>query len=99
VLTKPDTLTSGASGSRRKWHDIIEGRINAHHLKHGYYCVLLPDDDERTSGITPAESMRKATQFFNDTPPWNNVADRNRFGIPGLVTDISRLLVSLIENK
>lgn len=80
---------------RKRWQNVIEGR--EHKLKHGYYCVRLPDDEERTRKVTRADSVNTATEFFNNTPPWNTM-DRNRFGIPNLVTDISRLLANLIEN-
>jgi len=97
VLTKPDTLTRGATSARQKWKDVIQGQI--HKLKHGYYCVRLPDDEERHRNITRAESLTLAADFFNTTSPWSDIADRHRFGIPGFVSDISRLLVRLIENK
>jgi vacuolar protein sorting-associated protein 1 len=65
-------------------------------LKHGYYCVRLPDDEERKN---KAAFSKAVSQFFDNNSPWNSIEDRNRFGIPNLVSDISRLLVSLIENK
>ena len=95
-MTKPDTLTQGATGSRMKWKRIMEGQ--EHPLKHGYYCVRLPDDEQRERKISPAELSRTAEEYFNGTSPWNSM-DRARFGIPNLVSDISRLLVNLIENK
>jgi vacuolar protein sorting-associated protein 1 len=97
VLTKPDTLPPGASGSRKRWMTIIEG--HQHQLKHGYYCVRLPDDDERARNISRMESSKIATDFFNGTPPWNTVASRNRFGVHNLVSDLSWILVGLIEKK
>jgi hypothetical protein len=97
VLTKPDTLTQGATGSRRKWKAILEGQ--GHELKHGYYCVRLPDDDERSRNISRAESLSIATQFFDRTEPWNTIANPNRLGIANLVSDISYILVGLIEKK
>ncbi|KAG1838318.1 P-loop containing nucleoside triphosphate hydrolase protein [Suillus subluteus] len=65
VLTKPDTLGTGAINQRRKWVEIIEGHSEEHTLRHGFYC--------------------------------KDVIDRRRFGIPGFVSDISRLLIQLIE--
>jgi hypothetical protein len=90
-------LTPGASGSRRKWKAIIEGRLDGHNL--GYYCVRLPDDDERARKITQEQALQVAADFFDNTSPWNGFADRSRFGIPNLVSDISLLLIGLIESK
>ncbi|KAG2148928.1 P-loop containing nucleoside triphosphate hydrolase protein [Suillus clintonianus] len=97
VLTKPDTLGAGAINQRRKWVEIIEGRSADHTLRHGFYCVRLPDDAERTQRLSRAESQRRAAEYFDTTSPWRNVTDRHRFGIPGFVSDVSRLLIQLIE--
>ncbi|KAG2364145.1 P-loop containing nucleoside triphosphate hydrolase protein [Suillus spraguei] len=97
VLTKPDTLGAGAINQRRKWVEIIEGRSEDHTLRHGFYCVRLPDDAERAQRLSRAESQRRAAEYFDTTPPWKDVADRHRFGIPGFVSDVSRLLIQLIE--
>ncbi|KAG1772028.1 P-loop containing nucleoside triphosphate hydrolase protein [Suillus occidentalis] len=97
VLTKPDTLGVGAINQRKKWVEIIEGQSEDHKLKHGFYCVRLPDDAERTQRLSRADSQRRAAEYFDTTSPWNTVADRHRFGIPGFVSDISRLLIQLIE--
>ncbi|KAG2044020.1 P-loop containing nucleoside triphosphate hydrolase protein [Suillus americanus] len=97
VLTKPDTLGAGAINQRRKWVEIIEGRSEDHTLRHGFYCVRLPDDAERTQRLSRAESQRRAAEYFDTTSPWNSVTDRHRFGIPGFVSDVSRLLIQLIE--
>jgi hypothetical protein len=53
ILTKPDMLTTawGAISARK---DVLDGRL--HPLKHGYYCVRLPVDDERSRNITRAAS-------------------------------------------
>lgn len=96
VLTKPDTLPPGASGSRKRWADIIEGR--QHPLKHGYYCVRLPDDDERARRISRTESTKIAMEFFKSTPPWNKIS-RHRFGVHNLISDLSLILVGLIEKN
>ncbi|KAG2067161.1 hypothetical protein BDR04DRAFT_1144485 [Suillus decipiens] len=97
VLTKPDTLGAGAINQRRKWVEIIEGRSEDHTLRHGFYCVRLPDDAERAQRLSRAESQRRAAEYFDTTPPWKDVTDRHRFGIPGFVSDVSRLLIQLIE--
>lgn len=97
-MTKPDMLTVGASGARQKWREIILGQDEKHKLKHGYYCVRLPDDDERKRKISRDESQALAKVYFEKNSPWKEFVDRSRFGIPALVHDISRLLVRLIEN-
>ncbi|KAG2064867.1 hypothetical protein BDR04DRAFT_1130602 [Suillus decipiens] len=97
VLTKPDTLGAGAINQRQRWVEIIEGRSEDHQLRHGFYCVRLPDDAERMQRLSRAESQRRAAEYFDTTSPWNTVADRCRFGIPGFVSDVSRLLIQLIE--
>ncbi|KAF9482869.1 hypothetical protein BDN70DRAFT_874456 [Pholiota conissans] len=97
VLTKPDTLTKGATGGREKWKAVLEGRERA--TKHGYYCVKLPDDEERDRKITAAEARHNAAQFFDTVSPWDKIADRSRFGIPNFVSNISALLVERIENN
>ncbi|KAJ6632403.1 P-loop containing nucleoside triphosphate hydrolase protein [Mycena sp. CBHHK59/15] len=95
VLTKPDTLGQGATGSRQTWTDILEGR--KYRLNHGYYCVRLPDDDERSRGISRAESERRAADYFDSTQPWKDILDRSRFGVPNLTAFLSELLVTRIE--
>ncbi|KAG1840219.1 P-loop containing nucleoside triphosphate hydrolase protein [Suillus tomentosus] len=97
VLTKPDTLGTGAINQRRKWVEIIEGRSEEHTLTHGFYCVRLPDDSERAQRLSRAESQRRAAEYFDTTSPWKDVIERHRFGIPGFVSDISQLLIQLIE--
>ncbi|KAG1742200.1 P-loop containing nucleoside triphosphate hydrolase protein [Suillus lakei] len=97
VLTKPDTLGTGAITQCHKWVEIIEGRSEEHTLRHGFYCVRLPDDVERAQHLSRAESQRRAAEYFDTTSPWKDVIDRRRFGISGFVSDISRLLIRLIE--
>ena len=101
VITKPDTLTRGATGLRQKWREILLNQSSKHKLKRGYYCVRLPDDDERARKVGRAESQRIASDFFASNAPWNEMPDdaSRRFGIPGFVADISAVLVELIENK
>lgn len=97
VLTKPDILGPGSTGSRQKWKEILEGKD--HQLVHGYYCVRLPDDEERSRGISRVESDRRAAEYFDSTQPWRDIADRSRFGVPNLAAFLSQLLVARIENK
>ena len=95
ILTKPDMLGDGAVNARQLWLDVIEGR--QHELKHGYYCVRLPDDAQRAQRLSGSALQRIATDYFNTTSPWSGVTDRGRFGIAAFVTDISVLLVSHIN--
>ena len=76
---------------------MLEG--TTHPAKHGYYCVLLPDDEQRTRGVTKLQMEHDAEEFFNGTAPWNEILDRARFGIPNFIRYISTLLVQLIEDK
>lgn len=59
--------------------------------------MRLPDDSERAQRLSRAESQRRAAEYFDTTSPWKDVTERHRFGIPGFVSDISRLLIQLIE--
>jgi hypothetical protein len=100
VLTKPDTIPPGAAGKRQMWKDLLQGQGKpTDTLKHGYYCVRLPDDDERARKISRTESQKFSADFFDNTSPWSSISERNRFGIPNFVFDISQLLVRLIESK
>jgi vacuolar protein sorting-associated protein 1 len=97
VLTKPDTLTKGSTSSQKKWKEILQGDGDTDKLKHGYYCVRLPDDVERSQNIARRVLIQQAADFFDKTPPWKDVTDRSRFGIPSFVANVSTLLVQLIE--
>ncbi len=96
MLTKPDLLPPGSLNSRKIWREVLEDKI--HRTKHGYYCVLLPDDEQRTRGVTKLQTEERAEEFFNGTSPWNEISDHIRFGIPNFVRYISSLLVHLIED-
>ena len=95
ILTKPDIIGDGAVDARRLWLGVIEGR--RHELKHGYYCVRLPDDAQRAQHLSRSALQRLAANYFDTTSPWSEVADRGRFGIPAFVTDISVLLIGHIK--
>jgi hypothetical protein len=95
ALTKPDTVPPGATNALQSWKEVLEG--NKHPLLHGYYCVRLPDDVERSNNISGTRSARRAEDFFKSTSPWNQIVDRSRFGVPNLVANLSRILVQLIE--
>ena len=97
VLTKPDTVLSTSVGQLQKWRDVLEGNSNV--LKHGYYCVRLPDEAERLKKLSREETQGLAERFFRESSPWNEIKNRGRLGIPNLVLDISALLVRWIERK
>jgi len=40
-----------------------------------------------------------AKRFFKERPPWNEMKNRARLGVPNLVRDVSALLVQWIEKK
>ncbi|KAI0079853.1 hypothetical protein K474DRAFT_477367 [Panus rudis PR-1116 ss-1] len=95
VLTKPDTLTPGATKSRDLWLQVIEG--NRSPLQHGYYCTRQPDDDERMAGITNLQAREKEREFFANTAPWCNSTHKTRFGTHYLIETLSKLFVSIID--
>ncbi|PPR06273.1 hypothetical protein CVT24_000892 [Panaeolus cyanescens] len=99
VLTKPDSLSSGATGSRNEWRSIIEGY--KHKTQHGYFCVRLPDDEDRNSGKTHAEMETIAKDFFESQSPWSDMQAEFgwRFGVKNLVKYISPLLMKMIETN
>ena len=101
VLTKPDMLSAGASSARNRWRELILGNSSKHNLNLGYYCVRLIDEDERLEGVSQEDAQRRATEFFENTPPWNDMLlERgNRFGIPAFVMQVNHLLVQMIEAK
>ena len=88
-------LGDGAVNAKKLWLDVIKGR--QHKLKHGYYCVRLPNDAQRAQRLSRSALQRMAADYFDTTPPWSEVTDRGRFGIPGFVSDISVLLVNHIK--
>ena len=65
-------------------------------LKHGYYCLRLPDDDERALNLPKDQYYKLARQFFEKEAPWNALVEKHRLGVPGLVADLSKHLTVLI---
>ncbi|KAF8885412.1 P-loop containing nucleoside triphosphate hydrolase protein, partial [Gymnopilus junonius] len=96
---RPDALSQGDTGARETWKAILEGRKDEHVMRHGYYCVRLPDEEERKRKISRLEAEELASTFFDTNAPWNTMETRNRFGIPNFVKNISELLIELIERK
>ncbi|KAL1762150.1 P-loop containing nucleoside triphosphate hydrolase protein [Schizophyllum commune] len=98
VLTKPDLVRAGATNSRERWRKIMEGGEAKHKLHHGYFGVLLPNDDDRAASL-PREAMRtRSSAFFSTESPWKHM-DQQRFGVANLVSYVGSLLVGLIEKS
>ncbi|KAI5900443.1 uncharacterized protein SCHCODRAFT_02607907 [Schizophyllum commune H4-8] len=98
VLTKPDLVRTGATNSRERWRKIMEGGEAKHKLHHGYFGVLLPNDDDRSASI-PREAIRtRSHAFFSTEAPWKHM-DPQRFGVANLVSYVGSLLVRLIEKS
>lgn len=97
VLTKPDTLSTGASGQREKWRKVLLGQDEQAYLKHGYFCVRLPDDEARKRN-TPISTLNK---YFDATAPWNDLPKhvKARYGVDPLVSYVSKLLVDMFEKR
>ncbi|KIY61919.1 hypothetical protein CYLTODRAFT_427270 [Cylindrobasidium torrendii FP15055 ss-10] len=97
VLTKPDTLSAGASGQREKWRKVLLGQDEQAYLKHGYFCVRLPDDEARKRN-TPLNVLN---QYFNSTAPWSDLPKhvKDRYGVDPLVSYVSKLLVDMFEKS
>ncbi|KAJ3535460.1 hypothetical protein NMY22_g6477 [Coprinellus aureogranulatus] len=97
VGTKPDMLTSGSLSALESWKRLLEGTQS--NLKHGYYCVRMPNDKERLQGLSRAQLKALETEFFENTEPWKDLADQSRLGMRNLVENTSSLLISLIETN
>lgn len=95
-MTKPDTLTAGATKSRDLWLDVIEGRRFP--LRHGYYCTRQPDDEERANGITPSQARSAEQDFFSKTSPWSRSTRPQQFGTNNLIANLSKLLSQVIDD-
>ncbi|KZT64693.1 hypothetical protein DAEQUDRAFT_717652 [Daedalea quercina L-15889] len=96
VVTKPDLLSDGATGLKQDWLDILQGR--KHQLTLGYYVVRLPDDEQRRRNITRAQLDVEAQAYFASKLPWKN-ASPSRLGIPNLVSDLSKLLMRILQDS
>ncbi|KAJ2932036.1 hypothetical protein H1R20_g5061, partial [Candolleomyces eurysporus] len=97
VGTKPDMVGSGSLSLQKTWKNILEG--NEWKLKHGYYCVKMPDDRERQKNSTKREWEKIEADFFDKKEPWKSISDRSRFGMRNFVENTSKLLVALIEKN
>lgn len=97
VLTKPDLIRQGATSARERWRGIMEGKEPRHKLHHGYFAVLLPNDDDRTADVSKAAIRARSHNFFSTEQPWKAMGQQ-RFGVVNLVSYVGSLLVRLIEN-
>jgi hypothetical protein len=88
---------AGSLSLLKTWKSILEG--DKWTLKHGYYCVKMPDDRERQKSHTKREWEKIEADFFDKTDPWKTISDRTRFGMRNFVENTSKLLVALIERK
>lgn len=98
VLTKPDTLTSGAIKQQENWLDVLEGRNVHHRLHHGYFCTRQPDDAERSAGVSSTQARASEAAFFAKTAPWSKSSHQHRFGTPNVVKTLSSLLTNIIDD-
>lgn len=98
VLTKPDRLTAGDIGKQEQLRALFDGEASSHSLQKGYYCVRLPNDRERQSGLTRAQVQEKERGFFRTTAPWKDLKSARRLGVPNLVRDISHLLMGVTQS-
>ncbi|KAI8923099.1 P-loop containing nucleoside triphosphate hydrolase protein [Entophlyctis helioformis] len=93
VLTKPDTIESGTTD---RWAAIASG--HEYPLKLGYFMVKCLSKSEIASGKTLDDARMLEDSFFNSTEPWAALRRKSdRFGVPALRTELSRLLASLID--
>ncbi|KAL1676056.1 P-loop containing nucleoside triphosphate hydrolase protein, partial [Schizophyllum commune] len=98
VLTKPDLVRTGATNSRERWRKIMEGGEAKHKLHHGYFGVLLPNDDDRAASLLREAMRTRSGAFFSTESPWKHM-DQQRFGVANLVSYVGSLLVGLIEKS
>lgn len=99
VLTKPDTLSSGAISARQKWADLLSDTETdpTFALQLGYYSVKLSDDAEREKNPSRKERSVSEATFFSTTEPWRVLPNRRRFGVANLVLDLSRHLTGILD--
>jgi hypothetical protein len=52
---------------------------------------------DRARGLSKIEAQQEEDNFFDSTPPWDQLEDRTRFGVPNFVKYVSTLLIQLID--
>ncbi|KAH9909437.1 P-loop containing nucleoside triphosphate hydrolase protein [Fomitopsis serialis] len=99
VMTKADRWPVRCMEAREieLWLEILEGRSQDHHLRHGYYCTRQPNAAERAAGITPSEAREAETLFFQTTAPWDTSANKQHLGTENLVRHLSNMLAEMIR--
>ncbi|KAF5335752.1 hypothetical protein D9611_009702 [Ephemerocybe angulata] len=97
VGTKPDLLNPGSLSALDLWRGILEGPSS--NLKHGYYCVKMPDDRTRKLGLSRVELAKQEEEFFATRDPWKSIDDKSRLGMKNFVDNMSKLLITLIEKN
>ena len=92
VLTKPDTVEAGGHES---WFRSIQ---NKHHiLKHGWYVTCQCSMEELSKNL-PWEKVGQMEQLFFRQEPWSKL-DASRLGTPKLVSALSSLLSTIIQER
>lgn len=92
VLTKPDTV---AKGEHDNWLRILQNKN--HILKHGWYVTRQCSAEELSKNLA-WEKVREMEQSFFGQEPWCKL-DRSRFGTPRLVSALSTLLSTMIQER
>lgn len=96
MLTKPDTLTAGATSAQQKWKAILSGQDTTYALTLGYYCTKLSDDAERARNLSRVERETLEDRFFESTAPWSGMKIKNRLGVKNTVGDLSQTLSEML---
>ena len=86
--------------AQRRWLKVFQGQpeVVQHVLKLGYYCVKLPDDNERAK-YSREDMEERAMAFLQVTKPWSELTSVNRVGVRALVANISTLLMRIIDES
>ena len=93
VLTKPDLIDEGAELAVR---DLLLG-LKTDAFERGFHMVKgrgqasLNNNDSIISGLQAEEA------FFNSTPPWRDIEDKNLLGTKNLRIKLSAILMGLIR--
>ncbi|KAL2911200.1 hypothetical protein HK105_209351, partial [Polyrhizophydium stewartii] len=95
VLTKPDTIEPGTAD---RWVQVLSGR--QYPLKLGYFMVRCLSKAEIAAHKTFDDARHIEAAFFDTTQPWAALRRRaDRFGVPALRAELSRLLTALAETS
>lgn len=79
----------------------MAGENPSHALRLGYYCVKLPDDQQRAADMMspPSRATRQSREmlFFNTTDPWNATPNKSKFGLSNLLEELSKNLMRMLD--